>query len=272
MSPADRQQLQGRGATGPRIRRVFSHPVILAIALGSALLAIYLMDLLLPHSMAVVLLDKDGGSYPVTVQNVMWLVFAVGCGELVVRLRDAVLERRELRHGYLPEDATTILQAPELRRIFAATKETESLDPTRHHRFLPRLILRVVTQFQTNESVEQANSILNSSLDLFLHEVDLRYSMVRYVVWAIPTLGFIGTVVGISLALAFAGEADLQDPTLLAELTKRLAVAFNTTLLALVMSSVLVLIQHIVQAFEERALNAAGQYCLDNLINRLYVA
>ena len=65
--------------------------------------------------------------------------------------------------------------------------------------------------------------------------------MVRYVVWAIPTLGFIGTVLGISLALAFAGAVDLQDPNLLAELTKRLAVAFDTTLLALVMSAVLVL-------------------------------
>ena len=129
----------------------------------------------------------------------------------------------------------------------------------------------MVTQFQTNRSVEQANAILNSSLELFLHEIDLRYSMVRYSVWVIPTLGFIGTVIGISLALAFAGAADLQDPLLLAELTKRLAVAFNTTLLALVMSAILVLIQHVVQAFEERALNDAGQYCLDNLINRLYV-
>jgi hypothetical protein len=48
-------------------------------------------------------------------------------------------------------------------------------------------------------------------------------------------------------------------------------VAFNTTLLALVMSAVLVLVQHVVQAYEERTLNQAGQYCLDNLINRLYV-
>jgi flagellar motor component MotA len=127
-----------------------------------------------------------------------------------------------------------------------------------------------VTQFQTNRSVDQANALLTSSLELSLHEIDLRYSMVRYVVWAIPTLGFIGTVVGISLALAFAGAVDLQDPNLLAELTKRLAVAFDTTLLALVMSAVLVLCQHVVQAYEERALNQAGQYCLDNLINRLY--
>jgi biopolymer transport protein ExbB/TolQ len=94
--------------------------------------------------------------------------------------------------------------------------------------------------------------------------------MIRYIVWLIPSLGFIGTVIGISLALGFAGQVDLQDPSLLAELTKRLAVAFNTTLLALVMSAVVVLIQHVVQARDEGALNEVGQYCLDNLINRLY--
>jgi len=136
--------------------------------------------------------------------------------------------------------------------------------------YLPRLIQRVVLQFQTSRSIDQANGLLNSSLEMYLHEIDLRYALVRYIVWLIPTLGFIGTVVGISIALAFAGEADTQDPALLAELTKRLAVAFNTTLLALIMSAILVLIQHIVEAKEERALNRAGQYCLDHLINRLY--
>ena len=143
-------------------------------------------------------------------------------------------------------------------------------DSPSHDRFLPRLIHRVVTQFQTTRSVDQANALLNSSLELFLHEIDLRYSMVRYVIWVIPALGFIGTVMGISLALAYAGAADLQDPLLLAGLTKQLAVAFDTTLLALVLSAVLVLAQHLVQAYEERSLNQAGQYCLDNLINRLY--
>jgi hypothetical protein len=43
-------------------------------------------------------------------------------------------------------------------------------------------------------------------------------------------------------------------------------------LLALVMSIVLVLGQHKIQAYEERVLNEAGQLCLDNLINRLYVS
>ena len=200
----------------------------------------------------------------------MWLVFALGVGELIVRSRDAFAEQAQLEMGYLPEDETTLLQSVELRQTFARARRANQPGQSSSARFLPRLIQRVVTQFQTTKSIDQANAILNSSLELYLHEIDLRYTMIRYVIWAIPTLGFIGTVVGISLALAFAGAVDLQDPSLLAELTKRLAVAFNTTLLALVMSAFLVFVQHIVQAFEERALNKAGQYCLDNLINRLY--
>ncbi len=253
-----------------RPARVYSHPLILIGCLLGAIVLIQLMVMLLPEGIAVILTDVGRSSYPFTVQNVMWLVFALGIGELIVRGRKAAAERAELTRGYLPEDETTLLQGPGLRRYHALARDANLPSSPSAGCFLPRLVQRVLAQFQTTRSVEQATTLLNASLDLFLHEIDLRYSMIRYVVWAIPTLGFIGTVIGISLALAFAGQVDLQDPSLLAELTKRLAVAFNTTLLALVMSGLLVLVQHIVQAAEERALNQAGQYCLDNLINRLY--
>jgi biopolymer transport protein ExbB/TolQ len=229
------------------------------------------MDYTLPEELQSLLLDRERSTYPLTVQNIMWLVFSFGCAELFVRYREARAEAAELHAGYLPMDERTILQQPELRQVYARTREAMASYPERRRRYLPRLIHRVITQFQTTQSIDQSASLLNSSLELYLHEVDIRYNMIRYVVWAIPALGFIGTVVGISLALNFASSVDLQDPTLLVELTKRLGVAFNTTLLALVMSIVLVLGQHQIQAYEESALNAAGQHCLDNLINRLYV-
>ncbi len=259
----------GDEVRGP-VRRIFSHPLILALCLAGAVGAIRIMQLYLPDWAAVILIDRDREIYPVTVQNLMWLVFALGIGELIVRTREALAERQQLRIGYLPEDERTILQGPELRQIYSVARRAYVRGGRGQGLFLPRLIQRIILQFQTSRSIEQANTLLNSSLDLCLHEIDLRYSVIRYVIWVIPTLGFIGTVVGISLALAYAGSVDVQDPSLLAELTKRLAVAFNTTLLALIMSAVLVLLQHVVQAKEEGALNEAGQYCLDNLINRLY--
>jgi biopolymer transport protein ExbB/TolQ len=254
----------------PRTRRIFSHPAILLTCIGLSLVVIYAIDVLAPDVVSVILIDSQRPTYPLTVQNVMWVVFLVGLGELYVRARDTRSEEAQLRAGYLPEDDRTMLQAPELRHIAATARKAVNANGRGSGRYLPRLIQRVVLQFQASRSVEQAHTLLNSSMELFLHEIDLRYSMIRYIVWLVPTLGFIGTVIGISLALAFAGGVDLQDPSLLAELTKRLAVAFNTTLLALVMAAILVLVQHMVQAREEGVLNRAGQYCLDNLINRLY--
>lgn len=263
----DRKRLRQRAV---RPRRVYSYPAVLAVAVLAAVALVKAFETALEPPWDALLIDRGRATYPVTVQNVMWLVFMVGLGELFVRWREARAERRLLLAGFLPEDETTVLQAPDLRQIYAAARAAAQPGTAGAGRFLPRLIQRVALQFQTSRSVEQASTLLNSSLELFLHEIDLRYSMTRYIIWLIPSLGFIGTVIGISLALAYAGAVDLEDPTLLAELTKRLAVAFNTTLLALVMSAVLVLIQHVVQAREEGALNEVGQYCLDNLINRLY--
>ena len=137
--------------------------------------------------------------------------------------------------------------------------------------FLQRLTIRCILQFQGSRSVSQTNSLLNSSLELFQHELELKYNMLRYLVWLIPTLGFIGTVVGIAFALDYAGSnKDPHAPELLAEITGRLGLAFYTTLLALIQSALLVFALHIAQGKEEMALNLSGQYCLDNLINRLY--
>ena len=101
--------------------------------------------------------------------------------------------------------------------------------------------------------------------------------MVRYLVWLIPTLGFIGTVIGIALALSAAGDMpDISDSAAIkawvALITIKLGVAFNTTLVALVMSAVLVFCMNLAQGREEKALNQVGQYCLDRLVNRLIAA
>lgn len=256
-------------AAAPAGRRL-GHLTILTLCLAAVIVLIWLMSVVLPEPLVATLLDKGRSTFPLTIQVIEWLVFSIGIGELIVRARDAAAERAQLRRGYLPEDLSTVLTRDDMRRIWQATHAATQPGTAGADRFLPRLINRVVTLVQHERPIDQADAILTASVELYLHEIDLRYSLLRYVVWAIPSLGFLGTVIGISLALSFAGQVDLQDPNLLAELTKRLAVAFDTTLLALVMATVLVLGQHIVQAVEERALNRGGQYVLDNLVNRLH--
>ncbi len=236
-------------------------PVVFALGLGGAFIAT--MSFTLPDAAAAVLLDRGGMfPYPFTIQNLMHLLFFFGLGELFVRWRVGKIESAFKARSYLPEDEETILQAQDLGVIRSRVREIHDGE----NGFLPFLIDICILQFHTSRSVDQAVSVLNSSLDLMSHRLDLRYTTLRYLAWVIPTIGFVGTVVGIGATLA---AVDPSNPDLQV-LTARLAVAFNTTLVALVMSAILVFLMHGVQRKDESALNDAGMYTLRNLINRLY--
>lgn len=208
------------------------------------------------------------GRFPFSVQVPMWIIFFVGLGELFARYVSARMEARQLTMNYLPEDERTVLVAEDLGSIYSELRTSPDL----RRCFLPRLIDRCILQFQSSNSSDQSASLLNTSVEMFIHEVDLRYNMLRYICWVIPSLGFIGTVIGIGAALEYAGDPKNAAATnLLNTVTGLLAVSFEGTFLALVLASILVFLQNVIQSKEEHALNLGAQYCLDNLINRLYV-
>lgn len=242
--------------------------ITLLVSLASAVVLIALLARVLPPSMASVVLDINRASWPFTVQNALWLAFFAGLGEMAIRWQGGRIEERQFERDYLPVDDETVLRpGDDLTPIYHKVHASKY----RSVCFLPRLIERCILNFNLSRSVDQTNALLNSSLELFLHELDLRYNIIRYITWFIPSLGFIGTVIGIMLALNYAGDrGNVQSPEMLYEVTQRLGVAFSTTLLALVMAAVLVFMQNLIQGREEKTLNKAGQYCLDNLINRLY--
>lgn len=239
--------------------------LVAIIAVIAAIVAIGVIRYTTGPVLQEILLDADANFWPFTVQNIMWVALFVGFGELFLRWSVATDEQSQLKRGYLPT-ADETLDMDLLQKI------KESINSRRFGReaFLPRMITRTIDQYRMSGKEDQAISVLNSSLELYMHEIDLRYSILRYLTWLIPSLGFIGTVMGIMFALQYAGvPANAEADDFLYQVTSRLGVAFTTTLVALVMSAVLVLVQSIVQSKEERALNEAGQYCLDNLILRL---
>ena len=242
--------------------------ITILISVVSSILVIALLARVLPQNAAAILLDINRSSWPFTVQNILWIAFFIGLGELTIRWRAGRLEESQFSRDYLPLDEETVLRpGDDLTPVYQKVRSSKY----RNICFLPRLIERCVLNFNLGQSVDQTNSLLNSSLELFLHELDLRYNMIRYITWLIPSLGFIGTVIGIMLALNYAGDrANVESPEMLYQVTERLGVAFSTTLLALVMAAILVFLQNLIQGREENILNRSGQYCLDNLINRLY--
>jgi biopolymer transport protein ExbB/TolQ len=253
--------------------------IVALVAIFITIFVVGVFALILPVSEAKtgqinvgdVLFDRSSGMFPATLQNLMWLMFFIGLGEMWVRHNRSAKELEQLKLYILPEEDDVMLRAKDLVPIYTGICERK----VAQHFFVQRLTKRVILQFQGSNSADQANSLMNSSLELMQHEIELKFNMLRYLVWLIPTLGFIGTVVGIALALSSAADMpDVSDTDAIREwlglLTTDLGLAFNTTLVALIMSAVLVFLLHIVQAREEMALNNAGQYCMDNLINRLY--
>lgn len=236
----------------------------LALMVGCLFVAV-LTFLLGKGRAGIILLDAATTTfpYPFTIQNLMHLFFFIGMGELFVRWRVAEREFSFVGQRLLPEDGETVLQSRDLPAIRRATSGKFDGE----HGFLPYLIDVCILQFQASRSVGLTVSVLNSSLELIAHRVDLRYALARYFVWVIPTIGFIGTVVGIAFSLEVINPEQVDMKVL----TASLGVSFYTTLVALVQSAFLVLGLNLVQAREERSVNDAGQYALRNLINRLYV-
>jgi len=198
-----------------------------------------------------------------SVQAFMWVAMFTGMGELWIRSRAMRSDQAILRTRLLPEDERSLLVAEDLKPIYVKARGMSRTA------VLPALVRRLSMEFRKSKSIDRVNSLLDSSLELFMHQLDLRYTLLRYLVWVIPTLGFVGTVIGIADAMSFAGSGAVGPDQLLGPTTQKLAVAFYTTLVALLQSGVLVLGMNSLQAGEEKVLNDAGQYCLENLVMRL---
>jgi hypothetical protein len=204
--------------------------------------------------------------YPWTIQNFMYFIFAFALAELWVRWRAAEHEHRLLALHLLPEDDMTVLEYADPRLGLIKRKAAGLLEENRG--YLPYLIDVSISRLLSSRSINQVIAVFNSSVDILSHRIDLNYQVLRYLIWLIPTIGFIGTVIGISVALEAIDPVSPQ----LKVVTDRLGIAFYTTIVALVESMIIYFFQNLVQLREESALNGAASYCLKNLINRMYVA
>ncbi len=93
------------------------------------------------------------------------------------------------------------------------------------------------------------------------------YSLVRTVTWAVPIMGFLGTVIGITMAIANVTPEQLD--TSLPEVTAGLAVAFDTTAQALGMSMILVFGTFLVERGELGVLADVEQFGIEHLVPAL---
>lgn len=123
-----------------------------------------------------------------------------------------------------------------------------------------------VSTLQTGGDFKEANDSTMDACELHLEVLESNLSITKYILWAIPSVGFLGTVRGIGQALGQAGDAMGGDITGVAS---SLGVAFNSTFVALFLSLVLMFVSYMLQGREERLTATTKNYVSSSLIPSL---
>ncbi len=146
------------------------------------------------------------------------------------------------------------------------SRSLEALPDTEQDFLLPRTLLSALQRFATTGSIQAVSDTIKESCEIGADRLDSELSMVRYIAWAIPSIGFIGTVRGIGEALGQAYKAVEGDIT---GVTVSLGVAFNSTFVALVLSIVIMFCLHQLQLSQERLVLDCQRYADKRLLRHL---
>jgi len=147
-------------------------------------------------------------------------------------------------------------------------RQIQTLPVEEQKYLLPRALNVALHRFSSTENIQDVSSAATNICESESERLDSELSIIRYITWAIPSIGFLGTVRGIGDALGQAHKAVEGD---IAGVTESLGVAFNSTLIALCISIVLMFIVHQLQLLQERFILDTQNYCNNNLIRHLQV-
>lgn len=191
---------------------------------------------------------------------------------LFIKSRKLKLQRKALELAAIPHHADFILNPdsapPVLERIHTLVDSTGNF-------LLLNRIERALSNLKNIGQISDVSNILQTQAEYDEEQVTSSYSLVSGFVWAIPVLGFIGTVLGLSVAigsfsttLKAGGNMDAIRGSL-ESVTVGLATAFETTLVALVCALILQLLITYLQGRESEFLDDCNDYCHANVVARL---
>ncbi|MDA0978614.1 MAG: MotA/TolQ/ExbB proton channel family protein [Proteobacteria bacterium] len=172
-------------------------------------------------------------------------------------------EKRVLQLDLVPlNQGTSIL--PEDTREYS--RPIQALPEVQQGYLLPRALLTALHRFRSTRNIQDVSSSIRAVCESEAERLDSELSMIRYIAWAIPSIGFLGTVRGIGQALGQAHKAVQGD---IAGVTQSLGVAFNSTFVALLISIIIMFLLHQLQLAQEKLALDAEEYCDVRLVRHL---
>jgi len=203
------------------------------------------------------------------------LFFFGGLAVLFLKGKKIKFQERALKLSAVPAEPEFVLT--EITAPIVIARIHALVDHPRHFILLNR-IDRALSNFKNIGQVNDVSAILRAQAENDEDQVASSYTVVNGLVWAIPVLGFIGTVLGLSLAigrftqtLQAAGDLTLIRASLQG-VTGGLATAFESTLVALTFTLILQLVITFQQKREMTFLDECNDYCHSHIVSKLRLA
>tara|TARA_R110000824_G_scaffold336_3_gene1935 strand:+ start:91529 stop:92344 length:816 start_codon:yes stop_codon:yes gene_type:complete len=155
---------------------------------------------------------------------------------------------------------------PEDARNFA--RPVQALPAEEREFLLPRVLISALHRFNSTRNIQDVSNLVRDVCNTEAERLESELSIVRYIAWAIPSIGFLGTVRGIGEALGQAQSAVSGD---ILGVTTSLGVAFNSTFIALVVSIIIMFVLYQLQLLQDRLVLDTQEYCDNYLIRHLQV-
>lgn len=193
---------------------------------------------------------------------------------LIIKRRKLSIQRSALRHAVIPENHDFVLTSQTADHVIRSIHAIAD-DPQRFLVF--NRILIALSNLKNLGRVSDVDDILRASAERDESTHQTSFATLGGFLWAIPVLGFIGTVLGLAGAIGnFSSLLEKQSDVSgivgsLKEVTGGLSTAFETTLLALVIALVVQLWITSQKKAEEMFLDDCQDYCLKQIVSRIKI-
>jgi len=254
----------GAGGRYTRVNGLLSG--LIGILLAVAFYAVLATTSLASTQFGQIFLDRGPTQHAVVVFFFWSLVI------LLFKYSKLRLQRRALDVRILPDEPGFVISSSTVEQVLRRTHEIA--DDPRHFLVLNRVEV-ALSNLRNLGQVGDVEAIMRSQASQDESQMETSYALVQGFVWAIPVLGFIGTVLGLSMAIgsftAVLGTGqDVSAITgALGNVTAGLATAFDTTLVALVAALVIQLLMVMTKKSEEEFLDEAMEHGIRNVVGRL---
>lgn len=184
------------------------------------------------------------------------------------------LQRKALRLPILPENPEFVLSSATVAEVTRLIHQ--AVDDPQQFILLNRIEI-ALANLKNLGRVADLDEILRSQGEQDESTVETSYSIISGFVWAIPVLGFIGTVEGLSRSIGGFGQVlssteQLSEiKTSLQHVTSGLSIAFETTLQGLLAALIVQLLLMQIKKREEEFLDDCAEFCVRNVVGRLRV-